>query len=60
MTQPNETSSVGQSRPRILRTSADAIKHLPKLYREAAQILVLNGDIELADDAATHPESGSA
>jgi hypothetical protein len=60
MTQPNETSSVGRPRQKILRTSADTIEHLPKLYREAARILVLNGDIELADDTATHSESGSA
>ena len=59
MTQPN-TISGGQTRQRMIRTSADAIAHLPKLYRDAANILVQNGEIELRDDAATHLESGSA
>jgi len=54
MTQPN-TISGGQTRQRMIRTS-----HLPKLYRDAANILVQNGEIELRDDAATHLESGSA
>jgi hypothetical protein len=60
MTEEVSRSPVGHPRQRKLKASKEIVESLPRLYREAAFILVQNGDIELTDDVVSQPERGSA